>query len=82
MLLISRFYSKFRNNRYMEMAFNGLKPAIIGLIAAAALSLMNAQNFIDKNSFLIFAAVFVATIFKINPIRLIIISGLAGLVLY
>lgn len=82
MLLISRFYLKFRSNHYMEMTFAGLKPAIIGLIAAAALSLMNEHNFIDKGSIIIFLAVFVATLLKTDPIKLIIAAGTAGLIIY
>lgn len=82
MLLFSRFYIKFRDNHYVEMAFVGLKPAIIGLIAAAALSLMNAHNFIDKSSIFIFIATFIASFYKTDPIKLIMLSGLAGLILY
>ncbi|MDD3146973.1 MAG: chromate transporter [Candidatus Riflebacteria bacterium] len=82
MLLISKFYLKFRENHYMEMVFSGLKPAIIGLIAAAALTLMNSHNFIDYKSALIFLAVFAATVYKLDPIKLILASGLAGLALY
>ena len=51
-LLISYFFAKFRNNKYVEAAFLGLRPATVGLIAAAALLLMNKENFIDYKSFL------------------------------
>ena len=50
-LLISYFFAKFRNNKYVEAAFLGLRPATVGLIAAAALLLMNKENFIDYKSF-------------------------------
>jgi len=82
MLIISRFYLKFRNNQYVEMAFSTLRPGILGLIAAAAISLVNSYNFIDKTSGLIFATVFVATLYRIHPMKLIIASGLAGLIIY
>lgn len=82
MLTISSFYLKFRENHYMEMIFAGLKPAIIGLIAAAALTLMNSHNFIDYKSGIIFAAVFIATIAKVDPIKLVLASGLAGMIIY
>ncbi|HOI90393.1 MAG TPA: chromate transporter [Candidatus Rifleibacterium sp.] len=82
MLLISKFYLRFRENHYMEMIFAGLKPAIIGLITAAALTLMNSHNFIDYKSIVIFVAVFIATLFKIDPIKLIIVAGISGIVLY
>lgn len=82
-LAISMFFSKFRQNRYVSAAFVGLRPMTIGLIAAAALVLMNGDNFIDYKSILIFAAVFLLS-WKLNvhPILTICLAGIAGLVLY
>lgn len=37
-LVIASFLNSFRNNRYVESAFYGLRPASSGLIAAAGLS--------------------------------------------
>ena len=82
-LLISYSYARFRNNKYVEAAFLGLRPVTVGLIAAAALLLMNQENFIDYKSFLIFAGAFILTWkFKIHPILMILLAGVAGLVLY
>lgn len=82
-LLISYFFAKFRNNKYVEAAFLGLRPATVGLIAAAALLLMNKENFIDYKSFLIFGTAFILTWkFKIHPILMIILAGIAGVILY
>ena len=49
-LLISFFYAKFKNNKYVAAAFTGLRPMTVGLIGAAALLLMNKENFIDYKS--------------------------------
>lgn len=82
-LIISYFFSKFKNNKYVAAAFTGLRPATVGLIAAAALMLMNKENFIDYKSFLIFGAAFLLTWkFKVNPILMILLAGAAGIVLY
>lgn len=82
-LLISFFFAKFKNNKYVSAAFTGLRPVTIGLIAAAALLLMNKENFIDYKSFLIFGFAFILTWkFKVNPILMILLAGIAGLVLY
>ena len=40
MLLIVRFYTKFRSNRLFEGVMKGLRPAVVGLIGAAAVILM------------------------------------------
>ena len=34
-VIISKFLEKFRNNKYVEYAFYGLRPAVTGLIASA-----------------------------------------------
>ncbi len=82
-LAISMFFAKFRENRYVSAAFTGLRPVTIGLIAAAALVLMNSDNFIDYKSIMIFAAAFLLSWkFNIHPILMICLAGVAGLILY
>ena len=82
-LAISVFFVKFRQNRYVSAAFTGLRPVTIGLIAAAALVLMNGDNFIDYKSVLIFVAAFVLSWkFNVHPILMICLAGIAGMILY
>lgn len=82
-LIISYYFVRVKNNRYVEAAFVGLRPATVGLIAAAALMLMNKENFIDFKSYIIFAAAFILTWkLKVHPILMICLAGLAGLALY
>lgn len=82
-LAISFYFTKFRHNKYVAAAFTGLRPVTVGLIGAAALMLMNKENFIDYKSFLIFGAAFILTWkFKIHPILMIFLAGIAGMLLY
>lgn len=82
-LLISTSYAKFKANKYVSAAFVGLRPTTVGLIAAAALLLMNSENFIDYKSILIFVVAFFATWkLKVHPILTIIITALLGLIIY
>ncbi|MDR0427320.1 MAG: chromate transporter [Dysgonamonadaceae bacterium] len=82
-LLISRTFLKFRKNRYVEYALLGLRPVTVGLIAAAALLLMNKDTFIDYTGILIFIIAFTITMFtKLHPILLILLAGIAGLFVY
>jgi chromate transporter len=82
-LIISYYFARFKKNKYVASAFLGLRPATVGLIAAAALILMNSENFIDYKSFLIFGLTFLLTWkFNVHPIFTIIIAGLSGLLLY
>jgi chromate transporter len=80
--LAARFIYKFRDNKYVSAAFNGLRPAVVGLILAAGISLINQDNFTDYISVIIFAVVALATYFKANPIILLVLSGIAGYLIY
>ena len=91
MLAISKFFLKYQKHPVVEAVFSGLRPAVVGLLASAALVLMNAENFRspkeDMYSFiiscLIFLVAFVGTRkYKINPILMIVACGIAGLILY
>lgn len=82
MTIVCHFFAKFRNNVWVGSALVVLKPAVIGLIAAAALLLMNERNFADYKSWLIFVVVFFASLKKIDPILLIVIAGVAGYFIY
>ena len=82
MTLVVAFFFKFKENRYVRAALFGIKPAVIGLIAAAGIMLINGFNFIDYRSWAIFGVVFIASIKKIDPILLIALAGLAGFLLY
>ncbi|MBQ7531172.1 MAG: chromate transporter [Paludibacteraceae bacterium] len=66
MLLICRVYRalsiRFADNPYFRNTLRYLRFAVLGLIAAAALLLITPATFIDNNSIILFAAVFVLTI--------------------
>ena len=82
-LLISFFFARFKKNKYVAAAFTGLRPMTVGLIAAAALIMRNGDNFIDYKSVLIFAATFYLTWrYKVHPILMICMAGVAGVILY
>ena len=82
MLLATKFYFKLRDNRQFKGAMSGMQPMMIGLILSSALMLFGDSTFIDWKSWIIFAACFVASVRKVNPILLILLSAVAGVVLY
>lgn len=90
MILISRFLMAYRHHPVVEQVFTWLRPAVVGLLIAAALCLMTADNFSTPTenpwqfciSIAIFCFAFLsATIYKMNPIRIICLCGVAGLAL-
>lgn len=91
MILISKLFMRYMHTHAVESVFKGLRPAVVGLLAAATLLLMTADNFStpkeDLWQFLIscflFIAAFVGVKFiKINPIHMILYCAVAGLVLF
>lgn len=90
MILIAKMFMRYMNTPLVKSVFLGLRPAVVGLLAAATLLLMTAENFSTPQtnpwqfwiSCFLFAASFIGTkYFKINPIRMICYAGFAGLVL-
>lgn len=91
MLAISKFFLKYQKHPAVEAVFSGLRPAVVGLLASAALVLMNKDNFgapqEDVQAFavscLIFLVAFIGTRkYKVSPILMIVACGVAGLLLY
>ncbi len=91
MLTISRFLLKYQKNPIVESIFSGLRPAVVGLLASAALVLMTNENFgspiQDTYQFIISIVIFLIAFigtrkYKINPILMILGCGLAGFFLY
>jgi len=80
--LISIFYKKFRENKIIGYALWGLKPLVVGLLASAAILLCNKENFIDIYSYVIFFIVAALTIKKVNPILLLCLAGISGIIIY
>ncbi|MFG6381336.1 MAG: chromate transporter [Muribaculum sp.] len=83
-LYASHYIRRHRESTVIKGIFTGLRPVVIGLIASAALLLMNRQNFPDYTiSIAICAASFCLVYFtKIHPIFIICLAGLVGLIVY
>ena len=87
MMLLTRFFLKLHNNRYVQSVVLAMRPVVVGMIMSAALLLIfphshDGRSFIDGWSWLIFALALLGSAKKINPILLIIVSGIAGVVIY
>lgn len=91
MLVVSRFFMKYSKHGSVEAVFKGLRPAVVGLIASAALLLMTEENFGSPTetplqfwvSVALFVAAFVAMkFFKVSPILILLLAGVFGGVFY
>ncbi len=82
------FISRHRDSEVLKGVFSGLRPVVIGLIASAALILMNGENFgttapdVAKSIVLASVALALTLFTKIHPILLIIAAGVIGLFIF
>lgn len=97
-LYSSHFIRKHQESGVIKAIFSGLRPVVVGLIASAAIMLMNAANFNPDGtgsqlaaSITICAAAFCLVYFpiklksktiRIHPILVIILAGITGYLLY
>ena len=87
MLLLTWFFLRHRDNRYIQTTVKAVSPIVVGMIASAALLMMfpvsgKNENFIDVWSWLLFGAVLYGSYKKINPILMILLSAVVGVLIY
>lgn len=91
MILISKMFLKHMKSPMVQSVFKALRPAVVGLLAAATLMLCNEENFSspvdDKWHFAVSVAIFIATfvgvkVMRINPIKMIGVAAVVGLVFF
>ena len=90
-LIVAKCYDKFRESRIVKGCMSGLKPAVIGLIGGAILSValtvffpagVTAAVFSAPGFYVsaaIFAGVLIAAFKKVHPILLICIAAVIGI---
>ena len=87
-LIASHYIDRHRQSPFIKGAFMGLRPVVVGLIASAALLLMNSENFgYLMSERLITIAICVASFCivyftRIHPILVIILAGITGLIVF
>ena len=90
MTIISRYLLKYSKGPTVNAIFSVLRPTVVGLIASAALLLMTSENYGTPTetplrfwvSVIISIAAFTAVRRKVNPILILVLSGLFTGVLY
>ncbi len=97
-LYAAHFIAAHKENGTIKAIFTGLRPVVVGLIASAAILLMNSANFCPTGqrkelitSVAICVAAFLLVYFplplgprkvKLHPILVIIMAGVAGFLIY
>ncbi len=88
-LIVAKCYDRFRNSRAVQGCMSGLKPAVVGMIGAALVSMFKTvllQNgtvvFTDPAvyvSLALFAVMSVLAFKKVHPIIIVLISAAVGI---
>ncbi len=94
-LIVARFFEKFKENKYVRGAMSGLRPAVVGLIGAAIISMIltvflpdgtawtalrsTLQNAAFYISLTTTAVMTVLAFKKVHPIIIICLSALIGI---
>lgn len=87
-LIASHYINEHKDSSIIQGAFAGLRPIVVGLIASAALLLMNSDNFgyelTDRIISIIICIISFCVVFftRIHPIVMIVIAGILGLLLF
>jgi chromate transporter len=81
-LALAMLAKRFENSTQLALVKSGMRPAVVGLIAAAALSVARVA-LVDLKS-IIMAAVAALLVFKVklDPILVLAISGLLGAIIF
>ena len=91
-LIVANFFEKFKTNKIVAGCMTGLKPAVIGLIGSAVISIgktvffkegftLSVFSSIDFYiSFVIFSVMSVLAFKKVHPILIICISAVIGII--
>ena len=81
-LIVSFYFSKFKGNKNLQNALAGIRPAVIGLIAASCLSVAEISITSLYSLFFFGVALLLGWKFKVNPIITLIICGALGGLFY
>ena len=89
MVLYTRqFINRHKESIAIKGIFAGLRVVVVGLIASAALLLMNNQNFGTEQIEIIYSIIICISAFclvyfvKLHPILVIILAGIVGYIIY
>ena len=92
-LIVARCYDQFRQSKVIKGCMSGLKPAVVGLIGGAVISVamtvffpagLSLSVFSDISTYLalaIGAVMLVLSLKKVHPILIICLSAVAGIII-
>ena len=81
-ILVAKFFEKFKTNKIVKGCMTGLKPAVVGLIGASVLSIgktVFVENSFSFVSLVLFLSMSILAFKKVHPIIIILVSAIVGI---
>ena len=79
-LAIALVFQQFRENVYVEHFFNGIRPAVVALIAIPVFRMAKSAKVNRYNVWIPSAASFLIWMFGVSPIFIVVAAGVSGYV--
>lgn len=77
-LVVSIYFTKFKDNKHLKNALSGIRPVVIGLIAASCLSVAKISITTVWSLLFFGIALLMVWKFKVNPIVTLVTCGVLG----
>lgn len=77
-LLIAMFFHRFQDNAVVASMFNGIRPAVVALIAAPVFSLAKSARIALTNCWIPVGSALLIWLLGVNPIYVLVVAGMCG----
>lgn len=77
-LLVAMFFHKFQDNEIVKSLFNGIRPAVVALIAAPVFSLARAAHIGWTNFWIPIICALLIYLLGVNPVYVLVAAGTCG----
>ena len=77
-LLIAMFFHQFQDNAVVASAFNGIRPAVVALIAAPVFTLAKSARIALTNCWIPVGSALLIWLLDVNPIYVLVVAGMCG----
>ena len=77
-LLIAMFFVQFKDNKVVAAMFNGIRPAVVALIAVPTFNLAKRAHITLANCWIPILSTILIWLMGVNPVFVILGAGLAG----
>lgn len=81
-LMLALFFQQCRDNVIVEKIFRGIRPAVVALIAVPVFKMAKSAKINRYNVWIPIVSALAIWLFGVNPIWVILVSGIGGLLYY